>query len=76
MTDRERWSLATVAGFAGLRVGLLTPVYLFAQRLAVQEERLRVVMDGVAEIRSEVKSTGADVAKLRETLASRSSRER
>lgn len=77
MTDeqenRNSWlqritPIAAIA-FASLLVGLILPVLAFGERLAIQEERMRVTVDGVASLRGSVENMDEKINELRETLA-------
>ena len=69
-------SIAAVASFAGLLLGLLTPITLFSQRLAVQEERWRIIVQALSDIRSDTRDLGKELSNLRETVAAQRAQRR
>lgn len=71
--DRSHVTVATVAGFAGVLIGLLAPVYMFAQRLTIQEERMSVVVVGVSDLRKDIQRQGEGLNELKIAMAERGS---
>lgn len=69
INSREKITLALFSGFVGIMLGLLTPVYVFGQRLAVQEVQMASVIDGVKSLNVKLDETTKEVSILRESLA-------
>lgn len=66
---REKITLAVFSGFVGIILGLLTPVYVFGQRLAVQEVQMASVIEGVKKLDTKLETTTKEMSSLRESLA-------